>query len=115
AVVNLPIEHQWYPMAAERWAMGRLSAVAPGVKLLSPTQSQIQSLEKLIEQLSTVAWHNDSEQACRCRYLLAQAFAQIGEKRSAQICFESLLVNASDLRKSKLEKALARLEALGDR
>ena len=105
----LPAQHTLAAHAAERVALAYLRPIPPGSVIHNISADMRLRLERLSELLSPIAWQGESEAALRCRYLLAQALAQLGRLGEARICFESLKAFADGDRKHRLDKALREL------
>ena len=105
----LPSQHALAAHAAERVALTYLRPIPAGSVIHNLSDDMRLRLERLVECISPIAWQSESEAVLRCRYLLAQALAQLGRLGEARICFENLKKFANQDRKHRLRRALEEL------
>ncbi len=97
AVAALPTAHPW--RAGAVWRVARQLVQQDG------------ELSDALAMLTDPAWEGDSEDAQRCRFLLAQVLARLGRRAEAVHAAESLRPHAIGDQRDRLEHFIARLKA----
>ena len=82
----------------------------PGTVLAQRDAAEERRLELACRVLARVAWASNSEISQACRWLLAQAQAQLGVIPEARATAESLMAGASPSQQARLAAFLERLD-----